>query len=210
MFAGIRSARLVRLSQDTMNFQPIVLEGRVARLEPLGARHAEDLAVAGTPDLFTYHFPPPEFTPAGFGKLIEFLTTAPGFLPFAIVAQDAGRAIGVTSYLDIRPSDRGVEIGFTWLAKEHQGTLVNPECKYLLFRHAFDDQQAVRVQLKTDLRNVHSQRAIEKLGAVREGVLRKHLIRPDGYIRDSVMYSVTAQEWPGVRERLEQRLGYAP
>jgi RimJ/RimL family protein N-acetyltransferase len=80
----------------------------------------------------------------------------------------------------------------------------------MLFRHAFDDQAAVRVQLKTDLRNVQSQGAIAKLGAVREGVLRNHMIRPDGYLRDSVMYSVTAEEWPQVRQRLETRLGYAP
>jgi RimJ/RimL family protein N-acetyltransferase len=126
------------------------------------------------------------------------------------VARDTGRAIGVTCYLDIRPRDRALEIGFTWLGKAHQGSRVNPECKYLLFRHAFDDQKAVRVQLKTDLRNIQSQRAIEKLGAVREGVLRKHMIRPDGYIRDTVLYSVTCDEWPAVRSRLEQRLGYAP
>ena len=108
------------------------------------------------------------------------------------------------------PKHRGLEIGFTWIAKPHQGTLVNPECKYLLLRHAFDDQHAMRVQLKTDLRNVQSQGAIEKLGAVREGVLRKHIIRPDGYLRDTVMYSITAEEWPAVRAKLEQRLGYVP
>lgn len=142
--------------------------------------------------------------------MIQFLNHAPGYCPFAIVDKASGRVIGVTSYLDIRPGDRGVEIGFTWIAKPYQGSLVNPECKYLLFRHAFDDQQAVRVQLKTDLRNVQSQRAIEKLGAVREGVLRKHMIHPDGFIRDSVMFSVTAEEWPEVRARLETRLGYVP
>jgi N-acetyltransferase len=193
-----------------MDIRPITLEGRVARLEPLAPRHAPDLAAAGTPDLFTYHFPPAELTSAGFAAWIQFLCNAPGYCPFAIVDRESGRAIGATSYLDIRSADRGLEIGFTWLARVFQGTLVNPECKYLLFRHAFDEQQAVRVQLKTDLRNRQSQRAIEKLGAVREGVLRKHMIRPDGYIRDTVMYSVTIEEWPGVREGLEARLGYVP
>jgi RimJ/RimL family protein N-acetyltransferase len=192
-----------------MNIQPRSFEGRVARLEPLAMAHAEALAEAGTPDLFTYHFPPPEFTPAGFGMLIQALSSQPGYCPFAIVARDRNRAIGVTSYLDIRPRDRGLEIGFTWIAKPYQGSLVNPECKYMLLRHAFD-QGAVRVQLKTDLRNVQSQGAIEKLGAVREGVLRKHMVRPDGYIRDSVMYSIIAEEWPAVRARLEARLGYVP
>ncbi len=193
-----------------MEIKPITLSGRAARLEPLGEVHAEALAAAATPELFIYHFPPPEFSPAGFGMLIRYLVNSPGYCPFAIVSQEHDRAIGVTCYLDIRPLDRALEIGFTWISKSYQGTHVNPECKYLLFRHAFEDQQAVRVQLKTDLRNVQSQRAIEKLGAVREGVLRHHMIRPDGYLRDSVMYSVTNSEWPAVRDRLEQRLGYVP
>jgi RimJ/RimL family protein N-acetyltransferase len=193
-----------------MEIKPITLEGRAARLVPLAVEHAADLAANCSPDLFTYHFPPPDFSAAGFAVLIQFLTHAPGYCPFAIIDKESGRVVGVTSYLDIRPADRGVEVGFTWVAKPFQRTNINPECKYLLFRHAFDDQQAVRVQLKTDLRNVQSQRAIEKLGAVREGVLRKHMIRPDGYIRDTVMYSVTAEEWPDVRSRLEARLGYVP
>jgi RimJ/RimL family protein N-acetyltransferase len=193
-----------------MDIKPVVLQGRVARLEPLETRHAESLAAVATPDLFIYHFPPPNYSAAGFGMLIQFLCAQSGFCPFAIISREHDRAVGVTSYLDIRPQDQGVEVGFTWLAKPYQGSLLNPECKYLLFRHAFDDQQAVRVQLKTDLRNLQSQRAIEKLGAVREGVLRKHMVRPDGYIRDSVMYSVIAEEWPAVRNRLEERLGYVP
>ncbi len=187
---------------------PIVLEGRVARLEPLEVRHAEGLAEAATPELFTYHFPPPEFSAAGFRKMIEYLLSLGTYCPFAIVARQPDRVVGMTSYLDIRPRDRGLEVGFTWLSKDMQGSLLNPECKYLLFRHAFDDQGAVRVQLKTDLRNLQSQRAIEKLGAVREGVLRQHMVRPDGYIRDTVMYSIIASEWPAVRGRLEDRLGY--
>ncbi len=193
-----------------MDIKPLVLAGRSAQLEPLAASHAESLAAAATPDLFIYHFPPPSFTPEGFRALIEHLARLSGFCPFAIVARDSGRAVGVTSYLDIRPRDRGLEIGFTWLAKPYQGSAINPECKYMLLRHAFDDQQAVRVQLKTDLRNVQSQRAIEKLGAVREGVLRKHMICPDGHVRDTVMYSIVADEWPAVRRRLEERLGYVP
>jgi ribosomal-protein-alanine N-acetyltransferase len=195
---------------DAMNIQPITLEGRVARLEPLEARHADSLAEVATPDLFSYMFPPKELSVAGFREGIEHVRRLPGFCPFAIVLREHNRAIDITSYLDIRPRDRGVEIGFTWVAKPHQRTAVNPECKYLLLRHAFDEQGAVRVQLKTDLRNVQSQRAIEKLGAVREGVLRKHMTMPDGFIRDTVMYSITADEWPAVRERLEARLGYVP
>ncbi len=189
---------------------PITLTGRAARLEPLSLEHAEALAAAATPDLFTYHFPPREFTPDGFREAIAYFLTLPAFCPFAIVATEHGRAVGMTSYLDIRPKDRGLEIGFTWVAKPYQGTAVNPECKYMLFRHAFEEQGAIRVQLKTDLRNLQSQAAIAKLGAVREGVLRKHMIRPDGYQRDSVMYSVTCDEWPAVKQKLAERLGYAP
>ena len=193
-----------------MKFEPVVLGGRAARLEPLAARHAEGLAAAATPELFTYHFPPRELTPEGFAELIEYFCRDGAYRPFAIIGLDAQRVVGMTSYLDIRPDDRGVEVGFTWLGKPYQGSLVNPECKYMLFRHAFDVERAVRVQLKTDLRNLQSQRAIEKLGAVCEGVLRKHKVRPDGYIRDTVMYSVIAEEWPTVRSRLEARLCYVP
>lgn len=193
-----------------MEIKPITLTGRVTRLEPLELRHAEGLAAAATPELFTYHFPPPEFSPEGFRAMIQYLLSQGTYFPFAIVARDSERVLGMTSYLDIRPRDLGLEIGFTWLSKATQGSLVNPECKYLLLRHAFDEQGAARVQLKTDLRNLQSQRAIEKLGAVREGVLRQHMVRPDGYIRDTVMYSIIASEWPVVRSRLEGRLGYVP
>lgn len=94
--------------------------------------------------------------------------------------------------------------------RSFQGTSVNPECKYLMLRHAFEDWGAMRVQLKTDRRNLQSQRAIEKLGAVREGVLRKHMLLPDGYERDTVMYSIIDDEWPAIRDRLIERLGYTP
>jgi len=193
-----------------MDVKPIVLQGRVARLEALAASHAEDLAAAATPEIFTNTFPPPEYSPGGFRAVIGYVCALADWCPFAIVWQETGRAVGMTCYLDIRAKDRGLEIGFTWLTKSLHGSLVNPECKYLLLRHAFDDQQALRVQLKTDGRNKQSQRAIEKLGAVREGVLRKHMIMPDGYVRDTVMYSITDDEWPGVKARLEARLGYVP
>jgi RimJ/RimL family protein N-acetyltransferase len=193
-----------------MDVQPTVLEGRVARLEPLAMSHAEDLAAAATPDIFANTFPPPDYSPAGMQAVIGYLGSLKDWCPFAIVLRESGKAVGMTCYLDIRPRDRNLEIGFTWLTKALQGTAVNPECKYLLLRHAFEQQQAIRVQLKTDSRNKQSQRAIEKLGAVREGLLRRHMIMPDGYIRDTVMYSITDQEWPTVKAGLETRLGYAP
>ena len=190
-----------------MDVKPIVLEGRVVRLEPLTFAHADDLAAVATPEVFANTFGPPEYSPAGFRAVIGYLGTLADWCPFAIVLRETGKAVGMTCYLDIRAKERGLEIGFTWLAKSVQGTQVNPECKYLLLRHAFEQQQALRVQLKTDLRNKRSQRAIEKLGAVREGVLRKHMIMPDGHVRDTVMYSITDNEWPAVKSRLEARLG---
>jgi N-acetyltransferase len=103
-----------------MEIKPIVLEGPAAKLEPLAAGHAESLAAVATPDLFTYHFPPPEFTAAGFRALIGYISAMPGFCPFAIIEPATGKAIGMTSYLDIRPQDRGLEIGFTWLATPYR------------------------------------------------------------------------------------------
>lgn len=121
---------------------------------------------------------------------------------FAIVSLKEGRAVGSTRFLDIRREHRALEIGWTWLAKSHHRTAVNTECKLLLLQHAFETLGAVRVQLKTDLRNERSQRAIERLGAVREGVHRKQLTVWNGYVRDSVFYSVIDTEWPGIKARL--------
>jgi RimJ/RimL family protein N-acetyltransferase len=125
---------------------------------------------------------------------------------FAQIELTSGRAVGSTTYMDIRRADRGLEIGSTWLGKPWQRTGINTEAKFLLLRHAFEDLGAVRVQLKTDARNLQSQAAIERLGAVKEGILRQHMIVRDGFVRDTVMYSIVAAEWPGVKERLEALL----
>jgi RimJ/RimL family protein N-acetyltransferase len=129
-------------------------------------------------------------------------------LPFAVVHLESGRAIGSTRYLDIQRQHRGLEIGGTWYGLAYQRTAVNTECKYLLLKHAFEGLGCIRVQLKTDLRNERSQRAIERIGAVREGVLRNHMLLPDGHFRHSVFYSIIASEWPAVKARLEEKLGY--
>jgi len=189
-----------------MDVRPVVLEGRHVRLEPLAAEHAAALAAAASPDLFVYHFPPAELSEAGFREQIEGLRTLPGWCPFAIVLRAERCAVGMTSYLDIRPEHRGLEIGFTWVGRRWQASAVNPEAKLLLLRHAFEQLGAVRVQLKTDARNAQSQRAIAKLGAQREGVLRHHMLLADGVLRDTVMYSVTHDDWPAVRDGPEARL----
>ena len=191
-----------------MNIQPVTLEGRTVRIEPLDRRHAADMAEAADDEIFKYHVLLPEISTAGFERYIETLLSRPNMVPFAQVLVATGKAIGGTTYMDIQTANRGVEIGTTWIGRAYHGTLVNPEAKYLLLRHAFEDQGTIRVQLKTDGRNLQSQRAIEKLGAVREGVLRNHVVMPDGFLRASVMYSITHEEWPAVKARLEERLGY--
>ena len=127
-------------------------------------------------------------------------------LPFAVIYSKSERAIGATRYLNINLNHRHLEIGGTWYGVEYQGTGVNSEAKYLLLQHAFENLGCVRVQLKTDARNQRSQRAIERLGATREGILRHDMITPDGYFRDSVYYSILDSEWPEVKSRLESRL----
>ncbi len=125
---------------------------------------------------------------------------APDQLPFAVMVD--GALAGSTRYGDIRAAHAGLEIGWTWLHPRYMGSGINRRMKLLLLTHAFETLGMQRVQLKTDNLNIRSQRAIEKLGAVREGVLRRHQRRQDGSLRDTVMYSVTADEWPQVRVRL--------
>ncbi|MCQ3929169.1 MAG: GNAT family N-acetyltransferase [Chloroflexi bacterium] len=191
---------------------PLTLTGRAVRLEPLYAdRHAEGLWQAVSPDTFQ-HFAsiPTEWTLEGFRKYLQNLLAVPDMCPFCQVEVATNQPVGVTTFMEIRPAHRGLEIGSTWIGKTHQGTAINPEAKYLLLRHAFENLKAIRLQLKTDSRNLQSQRAIEKIGAKREGVLRNHYIMPDGHYRHSVYFSVTDEEWPEVKTKLEARLGYAP
>ncbi len=128
-------------------------------------------------------------------------------LPFAIEDRQNGRLVGSTRLFDFAAAHRGVEIGATWLCPRVWRTRVNSECKYLLLSHCFETLNLLRVQFKTDGRNARSQAAIERLGAKREGVLRAHRILHDGFVRDSVMYSILDREWPEVKKRLEERLG---
>jgi RimJ/RimL family protein N-acetyltransferase len=127
-------------------------------------------------------------------------------LCFVVVDCASSTPIGMTRFMTIERVNRGLEIGGTWYGKDFRRTAVNTECKYLLMQHAFESLGCIRVQLKTDLRNERSQHAIERLGAMREGVLRKNIIMPDGYQRSSVMYSVIDEEWPFVKKRLEHFL----
>jgi RimJ/RimL family protein N-acetyltransferase len=127
-------------------------------------------------------------------------------IPFAIIDLAQNRAIGSTRYCDLRLHDRALEIGWTWLTPSVQRTGINTECKYLLLRHAFEHSGVIRVQLKTHHLNFKSQHAIERLGAVKEGTLRNHVIMPDGSYRHSVFYSIIESEWPSVKAGLEAKM----
>lgn len=193
-----------------MNIQPITLAGRVVRLEPLSEAHVPDLAIAGRDEnIWRYMLYGNIQTEAQMRAWVQDILGRQARstdLPFAVIHLGSGQAIGATRYLDIRRPDRGLEIGGTWYAPTYQHTAVNTECKYMLLNHAFEDLGCVRVQFKTDLRNERSQQAIERLGAVKEGVLRNHMITPEGYLRSSVYYSILDSEWPAIKTRLEEKL----
>ena len=190
--------------------QPVTLTGTIVRLEPLSETHAPALASAGAYEEIWRHMV--YGTILNQAQMLELIKTllerqAQGSdLPFAVIHLDTGKAIGSTRYLEINPEHRNLEIGGTWYTPVFQRTAVNTECKYLLLKHAFEYYGCLRVQFKTDLRNVRSQRALERIGAIKEGVIRKHLILPDGFVRDSVYYSILDNEWPEVKVDLEKKL----
>ena len=193
-----------------MEIAPVTLTGRVVRLEPLSEQHAPDLTVAAHDEriwrYMLYAYPEDEEKMLAWVRDILTRQAAGADLAFAVIHLASGRAIGATRYLEIRPPHRSLEVGGTWYATEFQRTAVNSECKYLLLKHAFETLGCIRVQFKADARNLRSLRAIERLGAAREGVLRNHYILADGGFRDSVYYSILDREWPGVKARLEALL----
>ena len=185
----------------------ISLAGRFVRLEPISEQHRDDLLAAAAQDAATFRYMSSDLS-VGADAWTAYLADAlrPEYVAWATVDAATGRAVGSTRFGDIAPEHGRVEIGWTWIAPSHQRTAVNTEAKLLQLGYAFDDLGATRVALKTDGRNLRSQAAIERLGAVREGVLRRHIRLPDGFIRDTVYYSILAEEWPGVKARLQDRL----
>lgn len=188
---------------------PLVLESPLVRLEPLTAEHEDGLRMAAADgELWKLWFtsvPAPDET----RRYIETALAgqADGHrMPWAVRLQQDGRVIGCTSYHDIAPAVDRVEIGWTWYARSTQRTGVNTNCKLLLLSHAFDTLGCAVVGLRTDNYNFASQRAIEAIGAKKDGVIRHHQARRDGTARDSVMYSILAHEWPDVRRHLQLRL----
>ena len=190
--------------------QPVTLSGKYVRLVPMTVEHISGLAEIGVGqpfwDFMLYGNINNEDDMRSW--VLDILSRAEKGtdLPFVAIHLDSGRVAGATRYLNIMPHDRGLEIGGTWYGTEFQRTTVNTECKYLLLSHAFETLGCIRVQLKTDLRNERSQKAIERLGAVKEGILRNHMILPDGRYRHSVFYSILDTEWPGVKRKLAEML----
>jgi N-acetyltransferase len=185
-----------------------ILSGRWVRLEPLVETHREPLRAAADDERIWEFFIAtargPDFDRYFDNALAESVTGAR--VPFAVRRLTDGALVGSTSYLEPVSRHRRVEIGSTWYIPAVWATAVNPECKLLLMTHAFEVLGMNRVSYCTDVRNVRSQAAIAKLGAVKEGVLRAHMLTHAGRIRDSVLYAITAADWPLVKARLEARL----
>ena len=185
------------------------MEGKHVRLEPLSPDHAEELyEVTRDPDIWTWLLSP---QPRGAGAMRAWIDEAVASREaFAQIEVSTGRVVGTTSFYEVVPEHRRLTIGFTIVGSEWQGTAINPEAKLLLLTEAFEVRNALRVGWYTDAQNVQSRRAIEKLGAVQDGVLRAHLTRPDGSQRDTVVYSMVRAEWPAARERLTSRVSRDP
>ena len=198
-----------------IHFEPVTLSGRLVRLEPLHLKHAAELYEASRdPAIWTYM--PVPHPPGSLADREQIISAAlqgqqaGTCLPFAIIDLAQERVMGSTRYYNWLLENHGVEIGWTWFTPVVQRTGVNTECKYLLLRQAFEVVGAIRVQLRANTLNITSQRAIERLGAAKEGVLRHYGFRPDGSYRDSIVYSILESEWPLVKANLEAKMGLHP
>ena len=192
-----------------MHLEPMTLEGTHVRLEPLAPQHLDGIVRAGEDDAVWTWLPYRPTTRAEYEAWLNDALAAQAEgqqLPFATVDRVTGDVVGSTRIFFFYPPDRRVEIGGTWLAPSAQRTPINTESKLLLLTHCFDVLRCVRVELKTDARNTNSRRAIARIGAKYEGVMRKHMLTRGGYHRDSVYYAIVDDDWPDVRRRLEELL----
>ena len=193
-----------------MQIGPVILEGTHVRLEPLSLAHHADLCTVGLDEdlvRLTQAYPP---TPEGLRTYIQTALTWQTngtAVPFAVISKTAGRAVGSTRYANIDKANRRLEIGWTWYGRDFQRTAVNTETKYLLLKQAFETLGCIRVEFKTDVLNDRSRRALARIGAKEEGIFRRHMILPDGRVRDTVYFSITDGEWPGVKAQLAAKLG---
>ena len=194
--------------------EPVVLEGRHVRLEPVSAdaldAQAAALAVAVTDGTLwnsrVTTIPRPEGMRAYVEKALAELAAGRS-LPFVTRDRASGRIVGTTRFMNIEAAHRRLEIGTTWLAQSFQRTAVNTEAKLLMLSHAFETLRCIAVDIRTHEKNAQSRAAIERLGAKLDGILRNHMIMPDGTVRNTASYSIIDAEWPAIRARLESRLG---
>lgn len=191
---------------------PVTLLGNNASLVPLNQTHAGDLAEASAGGnlhrLWYTMIPSPEGIEAEITRRLA-LCKSSSMVPFAILDAN-GRAVGMTTYMNIDHANRRLEIGSTWYQKSVQRTGVNTECKYLLLRHAFETLEAIAVEFRTHVINHQSRRAIERLGAKPDGILRAHMIMENGTLRDTAVYSITASEWPAIKAHLTFQMQHQP
>ncbi len=188
---------------------PITLSGRHVALHPLNPRHHDDLVQAVTEGalwrLWYTTIPRPEAMEAEIARRLA-LQAAGTMLPFAVIDPATGQAVGMTTYMNIDAATPRLEIGSTWLARRVQRTALNTEAKLLLLTHAFESLGCIAVEFRTHFHNQQSRRAIERLGAKLDGVLRQHMRLADGSLRDTCVYSIIASEWPAVRAGLHWKL----
>jgi RimJ/RimL family protein N-acetyltransferase len=197
------------MSPADLIIEPVTLEGRHVRLEPLSRAHHADLTTVGLdPELWRW-IPTPVRTPEEMNAYIETALQEQErrvSLPFAIIEKSGSRAIGSTRYGNIDRTHHRLEIGWTWVAPAWQRSAVNTEAKYLLLRHGFETLGCMRVELKTDSLNERSRAAILRIGAREEGIFRNHMITSTGRIRHTVYFSIIDSEWPDVKARLQNKL----
>lgn len=188
---------------------PITLCGEHVTLEPLSLARHEELAEAARDGelwkLWYTFIPTPGDMKADIEKRLQ-LRDKGSMLPFAVVATDTGKAVGMTTYMNIDAEARRVEIGSTWYRNSVQRTPLNTECKLMLMTHAFEKLDCIAVEFRTHFFNHQSRRAIERLGAKLDGILRNHRRSSDGTLRDTCVYSIIASEWPAVRSHLRHQL----
>lgn len=186
-----------------------VLDGDFVRLEPLGYQHSHELSIACEDgklyDLWYTWIPSPETMQADIDRRLS-LYCAGTMMPFAIIEKISCKAIGMTTYMNIKLENFKVEIGSTWLARSAQATAVNPEAKLLMLGYAFENLRCNAVELRTHEKNSQSRAAIEKLGAKLDGILRNDMVMANGNIRNTAVYSITIEEWPEVQKGLLERL----
>lgn len=184
-------------------------KGTFATVDVLSQRHCADLEIAAADGelhrLWYTTVPRPEEVKAEIDRRLG-LRNSGSMLPFAIIDNETGRAVGMTTYMNIDAANKRVEIGSTWYRNSVQRSPLNTECKYLLLRHAFEELHCIAVEFRTHFINSQSRRAIERLGAKLDGILRAHMVMPNGTIRDTAVYSITAADWPTVDAHLRWQM----